>query len=141
MLVRDLYSSILRFCADFAEEHSIQVVNFDAYADDEGLPQDDVIGMSSLSWEVNDQLVQASVMIGICTKDDTNLFTLMDLIAHLYEKLLPTMKIRILNADSGEEGGWLIVENGTKAMPIGGSMARPMQYIMVGLASTTYFTL
>lgn len=141
MLVKDLHASVLRFCADFATEHGLGFVNFDAAADESQLPDQNCIGMSGLAWEVDEELLDVNVMIGICTKDDSNLFKMIELIAPLYERLLPTKKIRVYDADSGEAKGWFVVQNGTRALPVGGSTVRPIQHIMVGLSSTVYFDL
>lgn len=139
MLVRDLHASILRFCSDFAAEHNMEVVNFDSHADESTMPKADAIGMMGLSWEVDEDFLDVSVLIGISTLDDTNLFRLIEKISYLYELLLPAKKISVYDADSGEEIGLFVVKNGTRALPVGGSTSRPVQHIMVGLASTITF--
>jgi hypothetical protein len=140
MLVRNVHASVLRFCSNFAEENNLTVVNFDAHADDDTtLPPGDLIGMAGLSWHVDDEFLYVEVMFGISTMEDTNLFRLINLLDPLYESLLPTKNIGVYDADSGEKKGEFVVLNGTRAMPVGGSSARPLQFIMVSLASTVTF--
>lgn len=142
MLVRNIHASILRFCSDFAEANNLTVVNFDAHADDDtALPPGDLIGMAGLSWNVDDHFVEVNVMIGISTEEDTNLFRMINLLDPLFESLLPTKRINAYNADTGDKAGNFVVENGTRAMPVGGSAARPLQFIMIGLKSTMTFNL
>lgn len=139
MLVRNLHASILRFCSDFCAEHNMTVVNFDAHADESTMPKGDAMGFMGLSWEVDDHFLDVNVMFGVSTVDDTNLFRMVEKIAHLFEKLMPEETISVYDADSGEVVGNLVLKNGTRALPVGGSTSRPVQHIMVGLASTVTF--
>lgn len=141
MLVKNLHASILRFCKDFGDENNLVTVNFDAHADDATIPEGDLIGMAGLTWDVNDHFLYVNVMIGISTVEDTNLFRMISLLDSLFEKLLPTRTISAYDADSGEVIGDFVVRNGTKALPVGGTETRPLQYIMVGLQSTVTFSL
>jgi hypothetical protein len=140
-LIRNVHASMLRFCADFAEANQLTVVNFDAHADESTIPASNIVGMSGLSLDVDDHILSVNIMFGISTKDDTNMFELIRLLDPLFELLLPTKKIRAYNADTGEQTGWFVVQNGTRVLPVGGSVARPLQHIMVGLLSTVTFNL
>ncbi len=140
-IVRNIHASMLRFCADFAEANNLTVVNFDAHADESTIPATNIVGMSGLSFDVDDHFISVNVMFGISTKDDTNMFELIRLLDTLFESVLPTKKVRAYDADTGEAIGWFIVQNGTRALPVGGSVARPLQHIMVGLVSTITFNL
>lgn len=135
-LVKSLHSSMLRFISDFAVEHDLAIVNMDAHADESTLPSKDFIAMSGLSWDVDDELLSVNIMFGISTLEDSNLFRLIDLFGDLFEKVLPTSRINAYSADTGEKVGDFVVRNGTRALPVGGSTARPLQYVMVGLLST-----
>ncbi len=140
-LVRNVHASMLRFCADFAEANSLAVVNFDAHADESTIPAENIIGMSGLSMDIDEHFLSVNIMFGISTKDDTNMFELIRLLDPLFESLLPTKKIRAYDADSGAPIGWFVVQNGTRVLPVGGSVARPLQHIMVALLSTVTFKL
>jgi hypothetical protein len=139
MLVRNLHASVLRFCSDFAETHGLTSVNFDAHADDSSLPPGDVVGMSGLSWDVDDEILSVNVLFGITTQEDTNLFKLIEKMDLLFDLLLPTKLIPAYDADTGERIGEFVVRNGTKALPVQGTEARPLQFVMVGLVSTVTF--
>lgn len=141
MLLANINASLLRFCADFADtQPDMQVVNFDAYADEAEIPPVDVIGPAGVSVAIDDELCEINMMFGVSTREDTNLFRLSKYMDSLFDLLLPTKKIPLYNADSGQRTGWLVVENGTRLLAIGGSSTRPLQYIMVNLISTKTFS-
>ena len=141
MLIKNINSSLLRFCAVFANQHpGMEVVNFDAHGDEQSLPQADVVGISGVSVSVDEGLCDVTLMIGISTREDTNLFRLNEYIDKLFHVLLPTKKMRLYDADSGSALGWLVTTNGTRTLAIGGSSTRPLQYIMVTLVSTVTFS-
>ena len=139
-LVKSLHTSMLRFISEFANEYGLETVNMDAHGDESTLPQKDFIAVSGLSWDVDDGFLNVNVMFGISTLEDTNLFRLVELVGELFEKVLPTMRINAYDADTGEKVGNFVVRNGTRALPVGGSTVRPLQYVMVGLLSTTTFS-
>ncbi len=137
MILSDIHSSLLRFCADFAANYpGMSVVNFDAHADESTVPNTDVIGISSLSVKASSQLITVKGMFGLSTVDDTNLFRLVSLMDDLYDKLLPTRILQIYDAVTGADNGILVVEDGTNMLPVGGSIARPLQFVMISMAST-----
>lgn len=140
-LVKNLHASMLRFCADFASVRGLAPVNFDAHADETTIPDGALVGMSGLSWDVDDHFLSVNVMFGVSTKDDTNMMYLITILDELYELLLPTKRIRAYDADTGQEIGWFVINNGTRALPVGGSAVRPLQHIMVSLLSTVTFNL
>lgn len=137
MILRDIHASMLRFCSDFAALYpGMEVVNFDAHADETTVPKTDIIGISSLSIRTDEHLVEVKGMLGLSTLDDTNLFRLMELMDVLYDRLLPTRRIQLYDAATGVANGVLILDNGTTVLPVGGSDARPLQYVMVSMSST-----
>ena len=142
MILRDIHASLLRFCADFSERYpGMAVENFDAHADESTIPKSDIVGLSGLSIALDDSFVSTKLMIGISTLDDMNLFRLMDRMDVLLDRLKPTQRLPVYDADTGIEKGWMIVENGTTLMPVGGSKARPLQYILISLATNLSFNL
>lgn len=144
MILRDIHASILRFCAEFAEGYSepaMDAINIDAHSDETTIPNTDIVGMSGLSIDVDEHVVGIKVMIGLGTLDDTNLFRLMAQMDALFDKLLPTKNIKVYDADTGEEKGSMVILNGTRMLPVGGTEARPLQYVMVSLLTTRTFDL
>ena len=137
MIYRDVQASCLRFCSNFSAAHPTLVVeNFDAHGDESTLPPQDIIGLSSLSISVDNKMVSISLMFGISTLVDTNLFRITELIDTLLNELLPTKQIPLLDADTGIQNGYLAIQNGTRVLSVGGSAARPLQYIMVNLLAS-----
>lgn len=142
MILRNIHSSLLRFCSDFAINYQgMEVVNIDAHADESTVPDADFVGISGMSIDVDEHAVGVKVMFGISTLDDTNLFRMIDRMDVLFDKLLPTRTLIVYDADTGVKVGDLIVTNGTRMMPVGGSEARPLQYIMVSLLSNNMVSL
>lgn len=142
MILSDIHASLLRFCADFAEANTnMAVINFDAHADETTIPNADVVGMSGMSLTVDEHVVGVKCLFGLSTLDDTNLFRMVSLMDALLGKLLPTKTIQIYNATTGALNGLLVVENGTTMLAVGGSVARPLQYIMVSMSATRTVTL
>lgn len=142
MIAMSLYKSILRLCDDFKEAQALEgrplsVINFDAHADENTLPRSDVIGISGFSLET-DVFTTMTVMVGICTVDDTNLMRLMELIDALYDKLQPDTKHDVYNPNTGVVKGFMNVLDGIQLMPVSGSLARPLQYIAVRFATSCF---
>jgi len=141
MIYANLHSSFLRFCADFAAAHNLVPVNFDAHAGVETLPNSDLIGMASLSFTEDEGLLSIKVMLGISTLNDENNFRLVKLVSELFELLRPNQRLTIYRADTDPEvvAGWMICQDGTTVLPVGGEVARPLQYVAVHLATSVEF--
>lgn len=135
-LLSNVQSSLMRFCTDFiATQTDLKFVNFDAHADDSTAPDGDLMGYAGLSIELDESVMQIEVLFGVATQTDTNLFRLNKAMGELLELLKPTKKLRLLDADTGDEVSWMIVQNGTVLLPVGGKGSRPLQYIKVSLLS------
>lgn len=116
-------------------------MNFDSSWDDADLPTTDVIGPLGLSLELDDHLVSGTVQIGYSTLDDKNLFRLTKHIDDLLELLRPTNKIKLYDADIGGLLGAMVIQNGTKVLPVSGSKARPVQFIIFAFLTTVTYEL
>jgi len=145
MIYRDLHASLMRFCQEFAdtfEEGSRPVfVNLDNSWDEGELPKDDITGYLSLSYEINDQLVEGTFQVGYSSRDDTNLFRLVAAIDKLADRLRPMNKIQLYDADTGDAVGLMICKNGTRVMPVSGSKSRPVQFVAVAFATTLTYSI
>jgi hypothetical protein len=142
MIYENLHTSLLRFCAEFAEANpGMAVVNFDSHADATQLPASDLVGMAGLSFTEDDGILSIKVLLGISTLGDTNNFRLVHLVSELYERLRPTKRIDVYQAgmDAPTKVGWMVCENGTSVLPVGGEVARPLQYVAVHLATSVEF--
>ena len=138
-LLSNIQVSVMRFCTDFIEAHpELTFVNFDAHADESTAPPGDLLGYSALALNIDERIVEVQVLFGISTQSDMNLFRLNKGMGELLELLMPTRRINLFDADSGDSVGWMVIQNGTRLFPIGGTSARPLQYIQIMmLASET----
>ena len=146
MIYKDLHTSLLRFCVEASEDwldNTPTFLNFDSSSDENLLPKSDLIGPLALSFELDDHLLSGSVQIGYSSFDDTNLFRLVDRVDALLERLKPTSKIPVYDSTNmtSEVLGYLVVENGTRVMPVITGKTRPIQFIAVRFSSTQTFRL
>lgn len=141
MLYKNVTSSILRYCSEFADEHpGIEVINFDAHGDEATLPQSDVMGPSALTVNVSGSFCIVSLLLGVSTREDTNLFRLSSLIDSLFEDMLPESYLPLYNAETGQAIGRLVVEDGSRVLPVDNTSTRALQFVMVNLRSTQTFS-
>lgn len=136
-LLSNIQVSVMRFCADFIDTHpELTFVNFDAHADDTTAPPGDLMGYSALSLNIDERVVDVQALFGISTQSDMNLFRLNKGMGELLELLKPTCRIKLFDADSGDSVGWMVIQNGTRLFPIGGTSVRPLQYIQISMLSS-----
>lgn len=138
-LYKNFYASLLKFCQDFndamtAKGYKLAVVNFDAHADIDTLPSDDCVGIMNFALTVDDHFTTIRCLVGVVTNDDTNLFRLHDLSGELLDWLLPTRRIEIVDHEDGSHIGWMIIQNGTRALAVSGEV-RPTRFFIISLMS------
>ncbi len=145
MIYRDLHASLLRFCVDFGDrcDPKPAFVNFDASGDENSLPKSDILGPLALSFELDEHLLDGTVQIGYSTWDDTNLFRLVERVDALLDYLKPTAKLPVYDSQNmtSTPKGYLVVENGTRVMPVIKGDTRPIQFIALKFSSTVTFQL
>lgn len=141
MIIQDLHTSVLRLCDDFRQgvfpEHDLTVIDFDAHADDTTMPATDVVGISSMAAET-DVFTEMMILFGISTYQDPQLVKLKYLISKLYETLLPESRFKVYNSSTGLSRGMMVVQSGTRLMPMSSSNARPTQYIGVTFSTDCF---
>lgn len=139
----DLFSSILKFCKDVAPmigAGDFTVVNFDAYdADDEQMPAGNLIGPAQYAMTIDERLARVTVMIGVMTTEDPNLFKLNAVTGKLLNYLLPGKSFWAIDSQTGNKIGELLLENGTQVFPILSDTVRPTKFIGVRLACNVTF--
>jgi hypothetical protein len=140
LLMMDIDASIKRFCVDWgtAQSSPLEYEDFDAHADENTVPEGDLIGTSGLSLSTSHPFVDVDVMIGVATEGDTNLFRLRELVARLFQRLQPMKTIDVLDFQTGEKKGLLIVQDGVRVLPVGGDSSRPVQFVMVGFKTNCF---
>lgn len=137
---RDSRASLIRFCRDFAEEMkaksiNLEVIDFDTAGEPQMWPKSDVIGIGEFTFTLDDGNIEVEVAIAVSTVEDKNNFRLADIMNHLVNKLIPGMRVKLLNASSGQTRGFLVVTNGTQVAPPFPTKTRTVQPIMVSLIS------
>lgn len=137
---RDSFASLMRFAKEFSDEmvgagYSLDVMNLDAAGGPSEWPKKDIIGVAEYTFTLDDGHIRVQTMFAVSTIEDTNNFRLNDIMNRLVNKLVPNMRIKLLNATSGATRGFLVVTNGTRVTPPEPSKTRVIQPIMVSLLS------
>jgi len=136
-LLENLQASLLNFSKRFAEamqlagiSPNISVIDFEAVQDEDELENIDLTGPSNLQLELDEHLVEVECMFGVTTYNDLNTFRLKKLSGYLLEELKPTRVLPYLDASTGAELSYMVVQNGTKMMPVTGG-DRPARFFIV----------
>lgn len=140
LVMMDIDASIKRFCVDFgnAQITQLQYEEFDAHADDSTVPPGDLIGTAGLTLKVDHPFIDVDIMIGISVEGDTNLLRLRQTVATLFQRLQPGKTIDVLDWETGDKKGNMIVQDGVTVLPVGSGGSRPVQFIMVGFKTDVF---
>lgn len=140
LIMMDMDASLKRFCVLWGQAQTppIAFEDLDTHADDNTVPKTDLIGTSGFSLSTNAPFVDVEVMIGVSTMNDTNLLRLRELVARLFQRLQPLQTIDVLDYKTGEKMGNMIVQDGVRVLPVGGSQSRPLQYLMVAFKTDCF---
>lgn len=142
----DVYNSVcaslLKYCKDFIAENSttqsFRVHDFDAFASENELPVEDLVGICEYSIENMDRHYITTVMFVVCTTaEDDALQKLRPVVGRLFGKLKPgSGEIQVVDATSGSIMGNLTVMDSVKVLPVARTDTRPVQMIAVSFASS-----
>lgn len=133
-MFKNIEASLLRFCSQFAGQEGISVLNMDAFTDEAQWPAEDFIGFGEFNLVV-DEFYNGECAFMVSTINDTNLFRMRDRTGQLLELLLPNSAIEVVDADTGEFIGSLLVKNGvTVGAPVR-TKTQPIRPIMLGFTS------
>lgn len=142
LLLEDIEASVLGFAKDIAADlvnldvcTEVEIVNLDYHADQNELPLKDMIGIMDFSATIDDGIVTTEFMIGASSYDDPNLFRLRKMCAVILDRVLPTKRFVIYDADTGAEIGKMVVQNGTHVMPMMSDETRTGRFIAVSALS------
>lgn len=112
------------------------VCNFDAVAEIEEFPDNDLIGVRNFGiQQVHGKLYEVVFLATISTVDDTNLKRLEQMIGVLFDEFSVGRQINLLNSDTGNTQGQLTVMDGTEVLPVLNTRARAVKAIAVRLSS------
>lgn len=137
---RNIQSSLLRFCSDFAAEmgnfgYAMTKVNLDAKGSPKEWPAENFIGVSDIQYDFDESVVQVTLAFVISTVEDMNLHRMDEIINHLVERLLVGSRVLIVDALSGAPLGHLTVANGLRVGVIANTDTQPAKPVFVRLIS------
>lgn len=138
-------TSLIKFCQDsitamvtanIVPADQLQFVDFDAHAELDKLPDNDILGVANLNWHNDTHFYSVGVQIGVSTFADTNNFRHNDIVDWLEPKLRPTCKIPLVDPTTGAETGWMVVEAGVALAPMFHTDTRSLQFMLLGLQTS-----
>lgn len=138
--IENVHASLQNFCKRFAEAMNVQLgydldnIDFEAFTEESEMPLKDLVGITNLSVEVDEHVLNIECLVGVVTYGDTNNFRLRKLSGMLFEELKPTRCLPYMDADTGVVSNQFSVLNGTKMMPVSGG-ERPARFFIVRLKS------
>lgn len=136
------WASLVRFCqAEITElrndsiSEDLTYYDFDASANVEALPNNDILGLSGFGLDVVGKQFYITTLFCVSTKDDDeNLTRHRKIIGLLMEKLLPTKTIEYVDAEIVDTNlGFMVITDGTGLNPIARSNTRGLQAVEVTL--------
>ena len=137
---RNIQTSLLRFCSDFATEmtnfgYDLTKVNLDAKATPQEWPKQSFIGVSDAQYDFDERMIEVTLAFVISTVDDENLFKMDELINRLLNKLMVGSRIRIYDAVNGAPLGHLVAANGMRVGTILNTESQSAKPIFIRLIS------
>ncbi|MES0134509.1 hypothetical protein NKJ88_06035 [Mesorhizobium sp. M0016] len=140
MIIEDAWVSIVKVCQGIITEvealypdTEINFFDWETHSNVAELPNSDLIGPTALAFtEQSPGLSEAVFAIAASTYgDDTNLFRHRKIMSLIFERLRPTKTMKIYDAGSALEKGFMVFTDGTTLVPMTRSEARPWQYVQV----------
>lgn len=135
-----VFLSLQRICAEHAEQmamlhnREVQPVYLDAHADDSTIPEVDIVTLGGISLIEDTGLVTVSALFGVSTLSDTNLHRMGLMFSNLFQKMLTGKTFPIWRSDALQKGRFTVRE-GSRALPVGGAGARPLQQVAVTMVT------
>ncbi len=123
-------NSLYGILNDFATTHAwtVKQYNFDAFSENNKLPDGDLLGLHGLSMDVDNDLVTFMGMIGLATEDDENLFRLDDMSGRLAQHFRPKTQWSLKDS-AGVKIGTLTVGEGTSLSPVHRAQQKPLKFL------------
>ncbi|CCV12937.1 hypothetical protein [Mesorhizobium sp. STM 4661] len=138
MIVQDVWASVVKVCQDILDDlrplypdTEFAFFDWETHANVAELPNCDLIGPTAMAvTELWPGMYEATFAIAASTyADDTNLFRQRKIMAMIFERMRPTKQMKIYDANSALEKGYLIFSDGTTSVPMTRSEARPWAYV------------
>jgi hypothetical protein len=133
--------SLFKYCQELAlslnasEGYNLTVINFDAHADLNSLPAQDIIGVADFSLTSDDGLLILSASIRVGTEGDADIARLENIINVIFDQLQPANSLDLVDFDSSAKIGNLKIMNGTTVYPVMKTKTRPLKSVGISLAS------
>ena len=134
---RNIHASLLRFCSDFAGEmtmagHPMQPVHLDSFINEDDWPKSDFIGVGQVTVEM-DETPEVYCVFALSTNQDPNLMRMSRVMNHLSNRLMPNQSLNLLDSETGNPIGLLMVAKGTRVDPPITTRVQPIQPVYVRL--------
>ena len=136
-----LETSTLAYCNQIAQAINAQlnldfeVVLFDAYAENEPLPEKDIIGIYRLEFELDSHFIKGSFLLGVSTINDPQLFRLRKVSSFVLDQVKPQKTISLVTEDGQPVVGNLVIMDGVAVLPVEGN-TRPAKFFGIHFNST-----
>lgn len=136
-----LETSTLAYCNQIAQAINTQlgfnfeVVLFDAYAENEPLPEKDIIGIYRLEFELDSHFIKGSFLLGVSTINDPQLFRLRKVSSFVLDQVKPQKTISLVTEDGQPVVGNLVIMDGVAVLPVEGN-TRPAKFFGIHFNST-----
>ena len=146
---KDIYYDVFMSTVKWTQDQIAQItadgignpryIDWDQHAEIHELDSVDYIGPGAvtLTDDGGDSMLEATVMIGVSSYDDTNLFRQRRYMSRIFDKLRykadHSNRFALYNADSTTIIGWMIPATPTTASPMERSETRPFQFVQARL--------
>ena len=140
----DAYSSIVNYLQrcreDLMESGVSSDLNYrdlDGHAEDAIIENTDFLFTKDFSGEIEDKFRYWTILIGVSTFEDLNLFRHRKIINYLLSRFMPLTTIPLYDNETlKKKKGSLIVQDSVTVMPFSKYNTRAVQYLLVSVAST-----
>lgn len=132
---RDFQASLFKFCTQMAVDMKnlsivdAKIFKWDAHADIEVLPDQDLLGPMEFSMVGNEGTYIITSMVAMSTRDDTNLDRLDKMLNYVHDKIQPDNTFPIVDALSGAPRGVMKFMDGVGILPVLNTRIRPVKAI------------
>lgn len=133
---RNFHSSILKFCKDFGQTNGLSIIDFEAHANINELPDAHLLGPGEFEITNDDGLYYITTTLGVSTFNDTNLGKLRSVIDRLFAEIKPGRTLDWYYADDASKGGKMTITSPVSVMPVvRQAQNRPLQFIGISLVT------
>lgn len=129
---KSVQDSLYAACLDFKTDDgwTATIYNFDAYSEQNKLPDGDLIGLNGFTMDVDTDLITVHCRIGIATENDKNLFRLEEKAGKLLQRFAPGTHFKVYDVDAANaEVGDLVIDAGVSVSPVYQAISKPLKFL------------